>query len=167
MSISDLALGPVGWVSRIGFIIFAILLVFEIIRLRAFVPRGKITRIAVAFFLIPAVGFIFLAAFIADPPVVHTLHGLIHNITARAIATFFTLGCLLITFGFKDNPRWRGFYTYTILVAIIAAICIIIRFIMPLKWAYFGLYERIMLWNGVIWFEAVGIKLFGFSTHGH
>jgi hypothetical protein len=164
MSISDLALGPAGWLSRTGFVIFALLLILETIRLKRYVPDDHITCIAVASFFTSAAGFVLLAIVITDPPgIAHTVHGNIHSITTLVIALLFTVGCLFFGLGFKANLRWRGFFTYTMVVVSIAAICGVIRIIMPLHWVYFGLYERILLWNGVIWFEAVGIKLFIFS----
>jgi hypothetical membrane protein len=161
MSISDLALGPAGWLSRTGFVVFALLLTLEILILRHYVPDNNNTRIAVGLSLGSAVGFVILAIFTTDPPhiAVHSVHGIIHDITTMIIAILFTAGCFFFGLGFKANSMWRGFYTYTMVVVGIALTCGIIRITMPLHWQYFGLFERIALWNGVIWFEAVGVKL--------
>jgi hypothetical membrane protein len=166
-SISDLALGSMGWLSRSGFGIFAVLLSFEIIRMKHFVPNDNKTRAAVVLSLCSSLGFLLLAIFTTDPPGVNTLHGTIHDIVTLIVAVFFTIGCLLFGLGFKNNRKWKGFYIYTMVVVGISFACAILRIIMPAHWAFFGLYERILLWDGLIWFEAVGIKIFISTKHEH
>ncbi len=90
MSISDLALGPMGWLSRTGFCVFGLLLVLEIRRIRLHVPDDNKIRIAVVLSLTSAVGFILLAVFTTDPRgTAHTVHVLVHDITTLIIAILF------------------------------------------------------------------------------
>ena len=167
MSISDLALGPTGWLSRLGFGIFALFLFLEIRRLKLFVPANYKTRTAEVLSMLSVAGFVVLAIFTANAPGEHTLHGTVHDTTTFFIAGLFTLGCVFYGLGFKGAPGWGGFYTYTMVVVGITLVCAIIRIFMPQHWNFFGLFERILLWNGVIWFEAVGVNILVLSRRTH
>jgi hypothetical membrane protein len=167
MVISDLALGPVGWLARMGFCLFGILVIIEAIGLDHNIRSKKNHTTTLAAFIIIGLGFILVAAFNADPHGVetHTLHGWIHGVTVAVIAVLFPIACLLLVPRLRSDQNWNKLWAYTLVTAVITVVLDIIRLVMPAPWRWYGLHERLMLWNGLLWFEVIGIKLLIVARH--
>jgi hypothetical protein len=159
MTVSNLALGPLGWLLRTGFFLFGILLIVETIGLKQSIRSGRLLSAAIFVFIAIGLGFFLLGIFNTDPQgETHTLHGLIHINVARTVALLFPIACVLSGLAFRADPNWKGLFKYTAFAAAIALTLDIIRLAMPSHWAWIGLYERLIIWNGVTWLELTAVR---------
>jgi hypothetical protein len=95
------------------------------------------------------------------------LQGLIHKVITLAIALLFPFTYLLIAPALRHDPRWTKFATYTVVTGILAVILDILGgVIIFTRWLEpgFGLYERILIANPLIWLEVMAIRLLLLST---
>ena len=162
-TISQLGVGPYGWVENTGFIVMGVLsITFAEALYAGFRPRRSLTAAVVVWILI---GFTFIAAgiFVADPVAVGitTLHGVIHDVAGHALAVFFPFACFLMLPGFEADIHWDKFVVYTIVAGAAAFVLDSLRILVPwhliLPWN--GVYERIILVNALVWLELVALKL--------
>jgi hypothetical protein len=159
MTISTLALGPLGWLLRTGFFLFGILLIVETIGLNQSIRGGWMLHVAIIIFIAIGLAFFFLGSFKTDPPLgTHTVHGMIHLNVARTVALLFPIVCLLMGLVFKADPNWRGLFTYTMVTAAMATALDITRLAIPSRLTWLGFYERLILWNALIWLEVVAVR---------
>jgi len=156
-SISSLALTPIGWLQSIGFLamgllleIFAAGLFFNIRRARGF--HAGIGLLALCGFVL-----MLIAAFRMDAPGgPHTIAGIIHTVASYGLGLLFPIAILSLVSSFKSTPNWKNIFIYT-LVAGILALGLIIGAFSTEQTGWFGLYERIIVANAVIWVEVVAI----------
>ncbi len=160
-TISRLALGPYGSLQTIAFIIFGLLLIVFAIRLGlAIDSTSRSARVGIFFFTIIGVGFIIVGIFPTDTPgVAQTLHALIHKGTSVTIALLFPLACLAVAPALKGDTRWKGIFVYTIVTGTLTLILLILGTVMRANKLWSGLYERVLLLNGLIWIELVSFRL--------
>ena len=162
-TISQLGVGPYGWVENTGFIIMGVLsITFAEALYAGFRPRRSLTAAVVIWILI---GICFLAAgiFVADPTILglKTVHGTIHDIAGHALAVFFPFACFLMIPGFEADIHWDNFVVYTIVTGVLASLLDSLRVLVPwsLMAGWNGVYERVILVNALVWLELVALKL--------
>ena len=163
-SISSLALTDFGWVQSIGFLaigllveIFAAGLLFNIRDNRGF-------HLSIAFLAIIGFGMLLLGAFRTDPVgAPDSTEGIIHNIAASAVFWLFPFTALLMSRALKHDWHWEGLYKYAIITGILAFILVIFVTILDDTFSWFGLAERILVANMVIWVLVMGFRLFCIS----
>ena len=163
-SISSLALTDIGWVQSIGFLaigllveIFAAGLLFNIRDNRGF-------HLSVAFLAMIGFGMLLLGAFKTDPVgAPDTTEGIIHTIAASAVFWLFPLTALLMSRALKYDWHWEGMYKYSIITGILAFLLAIMVTALDDTSSWFGLAERILVANMVIWVLAMGYRLFCIS----
>jgi Protein of unknown function (DUF998) len=157
MSTSILEIMPWGWLSRLGSIILSLLVTIFFLGLSASVLRGRRLRLYAALTL--PLFWILSAVFTDDPAgVSHSVHGVIHGIAGLGIALSFTSICFLFAGAFRGERRWSGFDAYSLAAGCLETTVLIVRAFLPYYLNWFGLYELILLANGAVWFEAVGIR---------
>jgi hypothetical membrane protein len=159
-SISSLALTPLGWVQTIGFLAIGLLveifvagLLFNIRGVRGF-GFGIGSLVFVGF------GLLLIGAFRTDPAgAPDTVEGNIHSLTALTVFWLFPIAILLIAPSLKHDPNWRSLFVYTVVTGILAVALVIGLLCLRDRITWFGLYERILVANMVIWFGVTAIKL--------
>jgi hypothetical protein len=164
-SISILALTRMGWLQTVGFLAIGLLveiyvsgLLFNIRPRRGFLP-------GVALLVFFGFGLLMIGAFHTDAPGAPvTLNGTIHGFVSKAVFVIFPLAALLISFSLKHDPRWRGLYLYTIVAVILGCLSIVAVWITNDK-GWFGLFERLLVANMIIWVEVTAIRLLLLSLH--
>ncbi len=160
-TISQLGLGPHGWIENTGFIIFGVLMVVFAEALYAgFRARRSLIAATVAWVLV-GLGFIVIGVFHADPHGVMTLHGQIHTQATRALALLFPLVCFLLIPCFEGDPHWDRMVAYTLVAGGLAVLLDSLGFLLVNTrfHQYSGLYERLMAFNALAWLEVVAIHL--------
>ena len=163
-SISSLALTDIGWIQSIGFLtigllveIFAAGLLFDILDHRGF--HLSITCLALMGF-----GMLLLGAFHTDPVgVPETIHGTIHDVAATAVFWLFPVTCILIAPALRHDRYWESLFKYTIITGILGFALAIMVLVLSDTASWFGLAERILVANTVIWVMAMGWRLFRIS----
>ena len=159
-SISSLALTSLGWIQTIGFLsigllieIFTAGLLFNIRRTRGF-------HFSVGLMVFFGFALLLIGAFRTDPiGVEHTIEGRIHGMTASAAFWIFPVAMLAIAPSIKKDPAWRNIFLYTIVTAILSVVFVIMIGVLPDETRWFGLAERILVANMIIWVEVAAIKL--------
>jgi hypothetical protein len=157
-SVSSLALTSVGWLQSICFLAMGLLLeifvaglFFNIRRARAFYT-GTV--------LLALCGFVLMliATFHMDAPETElpTTAGIIHTIASYGLGLLFPIAILSLAPSFKSTPNWKNIFVYTLIAGIIAFGLIIGAFFTE-QTGWFGLYERIIIGNALVWVEVVAI----------
>jgi len=155
-SVSSFALTSLGWLQSICFLAMGTLLVifvgglyFSIRRARGF--HAGITLLALCGFVL-----MLIATFHMAHPGAPPIDGIIHTIASYGLGLLFPVAILWLAPSFKSTPNWIGIFIYT-LIAGVLAFGLIIGAIFGDQRGWFGLYERIIILNALVWVEVVAI----------
>jgi Protein of unknown function (DUF998) len=156
-SVSSFALTSLGWLQSICFLAMGTLLVifvgglyFSIRRARGF--HAGITLLAFCGFVL-----MLIATFHMDAPeALPTTDGTIHMIASYGLGLLFPIAIFSLSPSFKRTPNWKGIFVYT-LIAGVLGFGLIIGAIFGNQRGWFGLYERIIILNALVWVEVVAI----------
>jgi hypothetical membrane protein len=157
-SVSSLAWTDFGWLQSICFLAMALLLeifvaglFFNIRRARGF--HAGIVLLALCGFLL-----MLIAAFHTDSSEAYQriTDGTIHTIASYGLGLSFPIAILCLAPSFKSTPNWEGISVYT-LIAGVLGFGLIIGAIFGDQRGWFGLYERIIILNALVWVEVVAI----------
>jgi len=163
-SISSLVFTSVGWLQTIGFLVIGLLVEVFTVGLFFSIRRGRGFGISISVFVCIGFGLLLIGAFQTDPiGTPHTLEGWIHSITATTVFSLFPIACLLILPSLRSDPYWKGLFLYTTVISVLASVLMIGSIWRPAQLSWFGLYERIIVWNVVIWVEVMAIRLLRLS----
>ena len=162
-SISDLALGPYGWLQTIAFFLLALVVIS--LGFGFYYGLHKIRSLIAVTVLFGAMAFgeiiagIFRVDWVKTPL---SIHALVHQIGASITAIAFPVAVLMLLPSLKSNPQWKGLFSYTFAVAVSMLILEIAREVLLLTtWLNpcFGLYEKGLLVNSLVWIEVMAIHL--------
>jgi hypothetical protein len=163
-SISSLALTGIGWLQTIGFLsigltveIFAAGMLFNVKKSRWF-------HLGIALFLLTGFAMLLIGAFHTDPVgVARTLDGRIHGLSATTAFVLFPFAVLFLIPSIKKDENWAALYSYSGITFIIAVLLIIVTRIVQEGSGFFGLAERLLVANMILWVEVAAIKMFVLS----
>jgi hypothetical protein len=105
-------------------------------------------------------GMLLIGAFHTDPvggPV--TFEGTIHGFASKAIFSLFTLALLALAPSIKKDPEWQQLYRYTLIASIVSVALGVLLYFFPEKRGWFGLIERLLVGNMIIWVEVFAVNL--------
>jgi MFS family permease len=157
-SVSSLALEPIGWLQSICFLAMALLL--EIFVAGLFFNTRRARGFYAGIVLLALCGFVLMliAAFHMDAPEteLRTTAGIIHTIASYGLGLLFPIAILSLAPSFKSTPNWKGIFIYT-LIAGVLGFGLILGAIFGNQAGWFGLYERIIILNALVWVEVVAI----------
>jgi len=158
-SISSLAWSPMGWLQTLGFVTVGLLL--EVFAAGLFFSmygeRGFGLGIGLLVFF--GFGLLLIGAFRTDPiGGQQTIEGLIHSVAAKATFFIFPIASFLIAFSLRKDSRWKGLLVHTAVTSGLAMALVIGRLWLPDELSWFGLYERILVANTVIWVAIIAIR---------
>jgi hypothetical membrane protein len=148
-SVSDLALGPAGWIQGIGLYLGGIGVMACALGLSLELSRQWEVRLGEV--LLSAVGFgiILAAIFHTDlPGHASTLQGKVHGWASFGAGVLALPALFLISSGIRSR---KPLFIYTIIAAILQIILEVGRGRLPSDWVFFGLHERLLGANGFIW----------------
>lgn len=156
-TVSSLALTSIGWLQSICFLAMALLLeifvaglFFSIRRARGF--YAGIVLLALCGFVLMLIATFHMRA-PGDP---HTIDGTIHTIASYGLGLLFPIAILSFAPSLKNTPDWKNIFVYTLIAGILAFGLIIGAFFAE-QTGWFGLYERIIILNALIWVVVVAI----------
>lgn len=151
-AISALSLGPGGWVQRVNFAVFGVLMAISAVGWRRVLNPG---RGALAFPVLRAVaglGLLTCGLFSQDPApgyppgvaaTAHTAHGMIHSMAAFVAIMALAGSCLVLARRFAAAPAWRGWSWYAVLTGILTIVFIAVFGAMGAHGGMSGLFERL------------------------
>ena len=165
-SISSLALTRLGWLQTIGFLAIGLLvevfvagLLFNIRGVRGF-------HFSIGLLVFFGFGLLLIGAFRTDPVGAETtIEGAIHGATANTVFWLFPVTILLLAPSLRNDPNWRNIFIYTVVAGISALVFAVVLGFLKDKISWFGLYERILVGNMIIWVEVTAIKLLRLSVN--
>ena len=159
-SISSLALTPMGWVQTIGFLAIGLLVEVFVAGLLFSIRRGWGFGLGISLLVCFGFGLLLIGAFRTDPVgALHTIEGAIHSATANIVFWLFPIAILLLAPSIKNDPNWENFFIYTVATGVLALALIIGQVCLPAQLSWFGLYERVLVANAVIWVEVIAVRL--------
>ena len=163
-SISSLAWSPMGWLQTIGFLTVGLLVEVFVGGLFFGIRGGRGFGYGIGLLVCFGFGLLLIGAFRTDPIGGQTsIEGTIHGVTAKAVFFIFPIASLLIALSLRKDPRWRGLFIHTIATSGLALLLVIGRIWLPEEMSWFGLYERILVANTVIWVMIMAVRLLRLS----
>ncbi|MCX7911894.1 MAG: DUF998 domain-containing protein [Dehalococcoidales bacterium] len=160
-SISSLALTSLGWIQTIGFLAIGLLVeIFTAGLLYNIRPR-RWFHLGIVLFVIFGFAMLLIGAFHTDPvggP--RTIEGRIHGIAASTAFWLFPIAILLLSSSIRNDPHWSNIFKYTIATVALAVVFGVSLAVIPDESGWFGLLERLLVANMIIWVEVAAIKLF-------
>jgi MFS family permease len=162
-SVSSLALTRIGWLQSIGFVAMGLLLEIFVAGLFFNIRRARGFQAGIVLLALCGFVLMLIAAFHMDAPgVQRTTAGIIHTIASYGLGLLFPIAILSLAPSLKITANWKDIFVYT-LVAGILAFGLIIGAFFTEQTGWFGLYERIIVANAIIWVEVVAIHLLRLS----
>ena len=155
-SVSSLALTSIGWLQSICFLAMGLLL--EIFVAGLFFNLRRARGFHAGIVLLALCGFVLMliATFHMDHPGAPPIDGTIHTIASYGLGLLFPIAILSLAPSLKSTPNWKNIFVYT-LVAGILALALIFGALLAEQRGWFGLYERIIILNALVWVEVVAI----------
>jgi hypothetical protein len=156
-SVSSLALTGIGWLQSICFLAMGLLLEIFVAGLFFNIRRARGFHVGIV--LIALCGFVLLliATFHMDAPGgPRTIDGIIHTIASYGLGLLFPVAILALAPSLKNTPNWKNIFVYT-LIAGVLAFGLIMGALFTEQRGWFGLYERIIILNALVWVEVVSI----------
>jgi len=163
-SISRLALTPIGWLQTVCFLAVGLLLEIFVAGLLLNIRRARGFRLGIGLLILCGFGLLMIAAFRMDPSgAPRTTGGAIHSATAYALSFLLPLAILLLAPSMKSDPKWRNLFVYTLLAGALGLTLTIGLLLLPNLAGWFGLYERIIVGNVMIWVAVAAVHLLRLS----
>jgi MFS family permease len=155
-SVSSLALTGIGWLQSICFLAMGLLL--EIFVAGLFFNIRRARGFLAGIVLLALCGFVLMliAAFHMGHSGAPPIDGTIHTIASYGLGLLFPIAILSLAPSFKSTPKWKNIFIYT-LIAGVLALGLILGALLTKQIGWFGLYERIIILNALIWVEVVAI----------
>jgi len=155
-SVSSLALTSIGWLQSICFLAMGLLLEIFVAGLFFNIRRARGFHAGIVLLALCGFVLMLIATFHMDHPGAPPIDGTIHTIASYGLGLLFPIAILSFAPSLKSTPNWKGIFVYT-LIAGILALALILGALLAEQRGWFGLYERIIILNALIWVEVVAI----------
>jgi hypothetical protein len=155
-SVSSFALTSLGWLQTICFLAMGLLLVIFAAGLFFNIHKARGFHAGIVFLALCGFVLMMIAAFHMGHTGAPPIDGTIHQIASYGLGLLFPVAILCLAPSFKSTPNWRPILIYT-LVAGVLAFGLIMGAIFGNQRGWFGLYERIIILNALVWVEVVAI----------
>ena len=155
-SVSSLALKPIGWLQSICFLAMGLLLEIFVAGLFFNIRRARGFHAGIVLLALCGFVLMLIATFHMDHSGAPPIDGTIHTVASYGLGLLFPIAILSLAPSFKSTPNWKGIFIYT-LIAGILALALIMGALFAEQRGWFGLYERIIILNALVWVEVVAI----------
>ena len=158
--VSELALGPNGWLQTANFLVMGLLLIAFAVGLHHRIPDGS--RVSPALLVVAGVGFLLSGIFARDlPGTTPTMQGEVHKY-ASYILLALPLASLSIAPRLKQDPRWRALAPYSVASGLLTLL-LLPGYFWGIQAAslqpWMGLYQRILIAIPMSWLEVMAVRL--------
>jgi Protein of unknown function (DUF998) len=173
-AISQLSLGPYGWVNITGVLVAAASLLAFATGLHAALPTGVGSRWGPRLVAVTGTGLGLTAVLLDDPglgyppgtPAQQSLHGLLHGLLITLAVGCLSAACLVMARRFAGDPGWRGWARYSTTTGLVVAAGYVATAVLTgldqagvLANAPGGLLQRIMIIAGFGWCAVLAGRL--------
>jgi len=155
-TVSSLALTDIGWLQSICFLAMGLLLEIFVAGLFFNIHRARGFRLSIGLLALCGFVLMLIATFHMDHPEAPPIDETIHTIASYGLGLLFPIAILSLAPSFKSTPNWKNIFVYTLIAGVLAFALIIGAFFTE-QTGWFGLYERIIIGNALIWVEVVAI----------
>ena len=155
-SVSSLALTSIGWLQSICFLAMGLLLEIFVAGLFFNIRRARGFHAGIVLLALCGFVLMLIATFHMDHSGATTIDGTIHTIASYGLGLLFPIAILSLAPSLKSTPNWKGIFIYT-LIAGVLALALIMGALFAEQRGWFGLYERIIILNALVWVEVVAI----------
>jgi MFS family permease len=155
-TVSSLALTGIGWLQSICFLAMGLLLEIFVAGLFFNIRRARGFHAGIVLLALCGFVLMLIATFHMDHPGAPPIDGTIHTIASYGLGLLFPIAILLLAPSFKSTPNWKIIFVYTLIAGILALALIIGAFFTEQS-GWFGLYERFIIFNALVWVEVVAI----------
>jgi hypothetical protein len=160
-SISSLVWTQYGWVQTIGFLVWGFFIVLFSGAVLVCIPGARGFGLALTILIIFGFGMGMTAAFHADiNSQHHTLQGLIHNYSAKIIFWLFPVALVALSPSLLNSPSLRGLAVYSLVISVVTVGLMLCILFFAEEHGWFGLFERILVANALVWFELLAFRIF-------
>jgi hypothetical membrane protein len=165
--ISELSIGPRGWLQIASFMLLGISLMLFALGLRASFPTGRAPRAGPVLFMIIAVCYFFSGPFVTDPMAMfdnqQTLHGTVHGVLGAIVFSLSAASCFVLWRRFRADENWRSLAAFSLIAGIVMAVLIVLMKIGQLQAGVFndyaGVVQRCCLLTSYAWIFAISLKM--------
>ena len=130
MYVSELSLGPRGWIQIVNFIVFGVLLLVFTRSVAAEFQSGKAAWGGILLLRIIALCYLASGPFVMDPTGTPrnqmTLHGTLHGIFGGIVFTLMPISCFVFLRRFREDPKWQFLQWWTLALGTISAVGVIL-----------------------------------------
>jgi hypothetical protein len=155
-SVSSLALTSIGWLQSICFLAMGLLLEIFVAGLFFNIRRARGFHAGIVFLALCGFVLMLIATFHMDHSGAPPIDGTIHTIASYGLGLLFPIAILSFAPSLKSTPNWKNIFIYT-LIAGVLALALILGALLAEQRGWFGLYERIIILNALVWVEVVAI----------
>ena len=162
--ISELSLGPRGWIQIVSFLILGLCMILLACRVAGEFSEGKASRAGPIFLAVVGLNNIIAGVFVTDPVFPpETLHGVIHGLNGPiAFLLTMPISCLIFARRFREEREWAWFASWTVatfvtMVILIAAVLGPPFGLLPLEFG--GIGQRICIIVYLGWLSVLSLTL--------
>jgi hypothetical protein len=136
MFVSELALGPRGWIQAVNFVAFGVLFLVFARGVAAEFQDGKASRMGPILLWIIGISFFASGIFVMDPvttrPDQMSWHGKLHmNLFGALVFSLSPVSCFVFLRRFREDPKWRPLQWWTLAAGTITAAVVIVMAVGP------------------------------------
>lgn len=166
MFVSELSLGPQGWIQIANFVVSGALVVVFGWGLAAGLGGGVSGRAGPLLLQLIGTALVASGPFVTDPSTVfdqHSVHGIVHGLFGAVVFALAPVSCLVLYRRFRRDPGWRGLATPTLALGtgLVVGVVLLKLSEQPATalFAWRGLIQRIILISFFGWLFTVAARL--------
>jgi hypothetical protein len=138
MYVSELALGPRGWIQVVNFVVFGVLFLVFAGGVAAEFQDGKAARVGSILLTIIGISFLASGPFVMDPvttpPDQMSWQGKLHmNFFGALVFSLSPVTCFVFLRRFHEDPKWRSLQWWTLAAGTITAAVVIVMSVGPTR----------------------------------
>ena len=170
MFVSELSLGPRGWVQIGSFVVTGLLVVLFASGVAARFIGGRAASAGPA--VLKIIGFSLMASgpFVTDPSALFdqtSLHGLVHGIFGALVFSLAPVSCFVYFGRFRRDPAWKSLAPWTLLIGALLVLGIVMLKLSQLPhgalYPWKGWIQRVILCLFMGWLFAFAARLYRVS----
>jgi hypothetical protein len=173
MYVSELSLGPRGWIQIVNFIIWGLLFLIFTRGVANEFKDGKASKAGPILFTIIALSFLISGPLVTDPATIFmqmSLHGKLHGIFGALVFSLAPVSCFVFYRRFRDDSKWQNLSRWTLTACAIIVISVILMKVgqissNPIN-AWVGLIQRIALITYLSWIFTFALVIYRKNVQG-
>ena len=165
--ISELSIGPLGWIQIVSFMFLGIAIVLFSFGVKAVFPTGTASRAAPVLFFAVGICYFLSGPFVTDPQAMfdnqQTVHGMIHGIAGAVVFSLSAASCFVLWRRFRKDAHWKPLSAFSLAAGISMSLLIVLMKIGQLQtgllhdWA--GIIQRCYLLISYAWIFSISVKM--------